>query len=313
MRSSPWLSLCTGKLEMAIRPVPKPNPNPIPPFDAKAYYADYDHEAVLALSRKTLITPLTYNRKGTVERCVGATNRHKLESKIYIHDDCSDEYDETWLAQFGDRVFRHPRSHGGKNGVKNLRSNIVKSVLGDFQPEVFKPWLDEDFGSEGPEYLYQVDSDGYHDPHFFYRLHEIMEKFPEWGSICLYNAYFHSPRGGRKDRFSDPHTVIREIGAGISMFVRMQSFRDNPLKVQVPDRRGWDGFYSIEIAKRKVFTSLVSFVEHFGKWGFHNKGNWERDRALNPTVYLSGVREDNISQIEAEHVITQKRMADEAC
>jgi hypothetical protein len=281
----------------------------ISPFDAAAHYADYDHEAVKALSRKTLITPLTYNRRGTVEMCIGATNRHKMEAKLYIHDDGSDEYDEEWLAQFCDRVYRHERSMGGKRGVKNLRSNITKSVLGDFKPEIFKPWLDEDFGSDGPEYLYHVDSDGLHDPHFFYRLHEIMGMYPNWGTICLYNAKFHSPRGKRTENgVIDPYTSVRGMAAGISMFFRMKSFRDNPKKVQVPDGRGWDGFYSREIACRKVVTSLVSFVEHYGKWGFHNKGNFDRDKAMNPTKYLFEGRPATIDKIEAEHKRTASRM-----
>ena len=306
---------------MAIRPDPANpaesktvrkvaiTPDSIPPFDAAAHYANYDHEAVLALSRKTLITPATYNRKGTVEQCVAATNRHKLEAKMYIHDDGSDEYGETWLQQFGDRVFRHKRSAGGKQGVKNLRSNITKSVLGDFQPDVFKPWLEEDFVSAGPEYLYHVDSDGLHDPYFFYRIHEIMELYPNWGTICLYNAKFHSPRGNRTENsVIDPYTSVRSMAPGISMFFRMQSFLDNPNKVQVPDGRGWDGFYSREVANRKVVTSLVSFVEHYGKWGFHNKGNFDRDRALNPTKYLTDGRQSTIEKIESEHVLTTKRM-----
>lgn len=308
---------------MAIRPDPK-NPAPstgvgggaaikpdgIPPFDAAGHFADYDHEAVKELSRKTLITPATYNRKGTAELCVGATNRHKLEAKLYIHDDGSDEYDEIWLAQFADRVYRHDRSRGGKQGVKNLRSNITKSVLGDFKPEIFKPWLEEDFGTEGPEYLYHVDSDGYHDPHFFYRIHEIMQKYPNWGSICLYNAKFHTPRGRRSERtVVDAHTVVREASPGISMFLRVKSFRDNPNNVQVPDGRGWDGYYSIEVAGRKVVTSLVSYVEHYGKWGFHNKGNFDRDKSINPTRHLVETRKETIARIEEEHVRTQNHMS----
>jgi hypothetical protein len=274
-----------------------------PPLDAEEYFADYDHEAVLALSRKTLICPATYNRRGTVKVCVGATNSHKLEAKLYIHDDGSDEYDVDWLSQFGDRVFRHPRSRGGKQGVKDLRSNIVKSIMGDYVPDTFLPWLTEDFGPQGPEYLYMVDSDGYHDPHFFYRIHEMLET-PNWGAICLYNAKFHAPRGRKVEKAIHNQAAIRGMGAGISMFFRMESFRKNPRKVQVPDRRGWDGFYSREIALRRVATSLVSYVEHLGKWGFHNKGNFDRCRALNPTEHLVSIRGNAIKEIEAEHART---------
>jgi len=290
---------------------PNPIAPPLPPFDAEAHFADYDHAAVRELSSKTVICPATFNRKATVKACVGATNKHKLSGKMYIHDDGSSEYNAKWLQQFGDRdrVYRHPHGLGGKKGVKNLRSNIVKSLLGDFKPETFNPWLAEDFGEEeGPEFLYMVDSDGYHDPHFFYRLHEIMKVAPNWGCICLYNAKFHSPRGRRREKeINQSYTALRGMSAGISMFFRLESFRKKRGRIQVPDGRGWDGYYSREIAGRKVVTSLISYVEHFGKWGFHNRGNFERDRALNPTVYLDSVRDATIEQIEREHAASQKK------
>lgn len=281
-----------------------------PPFDAEKHFKDYDRDAVLELSRKTLIAPATFNRRGTVEMCVGSTNKYKLKAKQYIHDDGSIEYDEQWLAQFGDRVFRHPRSAGGRTGVKNLRSNIVKSIIGDYEPDTFKPWIEEDFGETGPEYLYMVDSDAYHDPHFFYRLHEIMELYPSWGAICLYNAKFHSPRKGRPDKGNiDHNTTVRSMCPGISMFIRMKSFTDNPKRIQVPDRRGWDGFYSREVAKRKIVTSLVSFAEHMGKWGFHNKGNFDRDRALRPTKHLFEMRPAGMKKLDLEYIKTRKLKA----
>jgi hypothetical protein len=94
------------------------------------------------------------------------------------------------------------------------------------------------------------------------------------------------------------------------MFFRVQNFRDNEAKVQVPDGRGWDGYYSQTFGARKVVQSLVSYVEHYGKWGFHNKGNFDRDRALNPTTYLAAVRDATIKKIEATFVETQKAVAE---
>lgn len=290
-----------------------------PPFDAEAHFKDYDHEAVKELSRKTLLCPATYNRKGTVEQCLSVTYANLMEAKMYIHDDGSDEYDGEWLEQFADRVYVHPRSCGGKRGVKNLRSNIVKSVIGmpltdmkknEYGSEI-NNWVKEDFGPEGPEYLYMVDSDGMHDPHFFYRLHEMMQLRPNWGVICLYSAKFHAPRRNKAEVTPlDRYTTVRGMAAGISMFFKVQSFRDNPGKVQVPDGRGWDGYYSQAIGARKVVQSLVSYVEHYGKWGFHNKGNFDRDRALNPTTYLASRRNAAIKKIEATFVETQKAVAD---
>lgn len=281
------------------------------PFDSEEHFKDYDHDAVMELSKKTVICPATFNRKGTVEQCLSVTNAHKLGAKMYIHDDGSDEYDEAWLGQFCDRVFRHPRSAGGKKGVKNLRSNIAKSLLGAYEPETFSRWLNQDFGPEGPEFLYMVDSDGMHDPYFFYRIHEMMQLSPNWGAISLYSAKFHSPRNQRIEKSPiDKHTVLRNVGPGISLFFRVQSFRDKPKQVQVPDRRGWDGYYCQQIAARRIITSLVSYVEHYGKWGFHNKGSFDRDRALNPTKFLVDRRAETIKQIEAEYKKTQKTLAE---
>jgi hypothetical protein len=137
-----------------------------------------------------------------------------------------------------------------------------------------------------------------------------MNLYEPWGSICLYNAKFHAPKRSRPEPgpVIDFQTVVRHMSAGISMFFRMRSFRERPTKVQVPEMRGWDGYYSREIAEQKIVTSLVSYVEHFGKWGFHNKGNFDRDRALNPTLYLSEVRNAALMDIERKHGTTLKRM-----
>ena len=94
------------------------------------------------------------------------------------------------------------------------------------------------------------------------------------------------------------------------MFFRVESFRSQQAKVQVPDGRGWDGYYSQTFGARKVVQSLVSYVEHYGKWGFHNKGNFDRDRALNPTQYLAGKRPAAIKKIEATFIETQKAVAE---
>ena len=286
-----------------LRTPPPTNKNIIPrSLNSEEYYASYDHEAVLQLSSRTIICPATYERKPTVERCVGSTNKFKLRSKVYIHDDGSTQYDEQWLQQLGDRVYRHKHGEGGRKGVKNLRSNIVKSIIGSFHPSIFQPWIEEDFGTEGPEYVYMVDSDGYHDPCFFYRIHEIMNVYPEWGVICLYNAQFHSPKRNLPEKnLVDHMTAVRGMSAGISMFFRMQDFKDRPKHIQVPDGRGWDGYYSQMIGGRKIANSLVSFVEHMGRWGFHNKGNWERDRALFPTKYLEDIRDETIKEIDDEY------------
>jgi hypothetical protein len=82
------------------------------------------------------------------------------------------------------------------------------------------------------------------------------------------------------------------------MFLRLSSFLDKPNRIRIPERRGWDGYYSNEIARQRIATSLVSYVEHFGKWGFHNRGNFDRDRALNPTAYLAGIRNETLKKIE---------------
>ena len=157
---------------------------------------------------------------------------------------------------------------------------------------------------------YTVSADKF-DPHFFYRLHEIMELRPNWGVICLYSAKFHAPRRNRAEvNPIDRHTTVRGMAAGISMFFRVESFRSQQAKVQVPDGRGWDGYYSQTFGARKVVQSLVSYVEHYGKWGFHNKGNFDRDRALNPTQYLAGKRPAAIKKIEATFIETQKAVAE---
>ena len=261
-------------------------------FDPEQHFSLTPLEPVLELARKTVIVVATWNRRKTVEICLNQVADYKLGSSLWIYDDGSDEYDEEFLWNIGDKVYRQPHGIGGREGVKKLRSFITKSVLyPGYRPH--DEWLPQDF-PDGIEYIYHIDSDVFHDPWFFYRIYEITQTVQDYGAICLYNPKFRM--SSRKQRsnprtFPDMHTVIRTSGYGCSLFFRKQSFLDQSEHIDVPEGGvGWDLHYSATIARARIAMSSTSYVEHFGYGGMHNDDDNQKTRAMHPTLYLSKTR-----------------------
>jgi len=59
---------------------------------------------------------------------------------------------------------------------------------------------------------------------------------------------------------------------------------------------------------RLVITSDISYVDHFGFTGLHNR-NPERDKAISPTVYLKRNRPKTLRKIveKERNYLTKKR------
>ena len=272
----------------------------MPPFDPEQNFSEDIFDRVLSLARKTVIVATTWNRKNTVDVCLRQTAIYRLGSPLWVYDDGSDEYSEEFLLDIADRVYRQAHGEGGREGVKKLRSLIMNSIL----QEGYAPhdeWIPEDF-PEGLEYIYHIDSDVIHDPWFFHRIYELSQKFPEFGAICLYNPKFHP--SSKKCRinprtFPDIHTVVRTAGYGCSMFFPLRKFKENLGHVDIPEGGvGWDLYYSQHIAQGNVIMSATSYVDHLGKGGIHNDISHQKTRAINPTLYLTEIRNNAIKAMK---------------
>jgi hypothetical protein len=96
---------------------------------------------------------------------------------------------------------------------------------------------------------------------------------------------------------------MRRYGAGISHFYdrnmveKILSVLDN--QTETPNY-GWD-YQVSDYMKLPMVVTKTSYVEHFGALedSMHTqKGDWDRDRAINPTTYLKDIRNDIIEYLE---------------
>ncbi len=144
--------------------------------------------------------------------------------------------------------------------------------------------------SAGADAVYLTDSDALHDPEWFAAAVGGLLLAPV---SCLYNSRFHT--NATIEELAG--YALRTSAPGISMM-----FRRDALALAMPRLsfcpRSWDYWLPGEMGDR-IATTLQSFVEHIGAGGIHSEsGDFEHDRAINPTPYLEEKRRQVITQLQ---------------
>lgn len=220
-----------------------------------------------------------------------------INSKLYVYNDWSTDYDNEFLEPLCDNVVKLPESnHVVVKNESNKKGRGVQ-LLRWYQ---FREFLKSDF-----DLLYFTDSDAIHDINFEQQLISLYKKYTSKNGnhlpICLYDTIFHSqtPLKETNDVF------MRKTAPGIShlydkeMVQTIVNFLDT---LKEEPTYGWD-YYSIDWLKRPCLTTKISFVEHFGavEGSMHTPtGEWDRDRAKNPTKYLLDIRKNVIDYLEGK-------------
>ena len=209
--------------------------------------------------KSTLIVMTTFNRKDITEICVKNIHEHKRDASLWIVDDHSTEYDINWLQSIAPNATIVQFTE--KLGIEKLRYNI--------QVETLKTEY---------KFVYHTDNDAFHDPLWLVRLYELYyHNVPVLG---LYNTNHHFKHTVKE--YSN--YILRSACAGISFWIEQEKIKSLPTEFN----DSWDYEFCNMLGKRAV-VSEVSFVEHFGGGGIHNR-DFERDRAYNPTTFLKNER-----------------------
>ena len=242
---------------------------------------------------KLLIMMATYNRKGTTEVCLGDFYEQKHhKDKILIYDDHSDDYDLEWVSQFADQVIKLPK----KAGIIQMRIQHLIHFVKQNEYDV----------------VYFTDNDAIHDPDWRDKLKELYyldidgkHRRP----VCLYNSAFHG--NSTRSIYYKHRVFLRRTAPGISMLLDREMAimilnKLNNVQSQLLDKM-WDYLF-IDMLGRLVITSDISYVDHFGFTGLHNR-NPERDKAISPTVYLKRNRPKTLRKIveKERNYLTKKR------
>ena len=246
---------------------------------------------------KIIIALATFNRKKVTELCLANLKEilnTDTDSRLVIYDDASSIYDESFLKKYSNDVLRF-RITGG---IERSRARAFR----DFE----HIYLDYDL-------LYITDNDTIHDPYFLNILRDLYTvssvTYEKPLPIGLFNSVFHSQNENIiKD---EGETSLRKTCPGVSqcydrkMVKTILDFLNkNPI---YETAYGFDYFWPAQLRTPFLQTN-ISYLEHFARdkyeVGIHSTNNkknpkedFERDRALNPTKYLSDIREQIIETI----------------
>ena len=240
-----------------------------------------------------------YNRKMITELALENLQKYKGDgNELWVYNDWSTEYDNDFIEPLCDRVVKLPAS---KSVVVKNENNKNGMGVASLRWQQFRDFLREDRF----DYIYFTDSDAIHDPNFINILLETYNKYKLKNGdkipICLYDTVWHSqPQNLLKDGVD---VYMRRYAPGISHFYskdmvkKIVSVLDSLSEVKI---YGWD-YQTSDYLKLPFITTKISYVEHFGavKESMHTpQGQWDRDRANNPTQYLQDNRNSIISYLE---------------
>jgi hypothetical protein len=216
-----------------------------------------------------LIVMTTYNRMDITKICLKNIHDNMGSATLWIYDDYSTEYTIEDLKRIAPKA-EIKRAHK-KLGIERLRLQIQK-----------------DASNTGHKFIYHIDNDAYHDPNWIARIHDIYSRYPR-SLIGLYNTKHHFHR--TIEKIDD--VIKRQACPGISFFF------DKSILGEIPDKlyNSWDFVFGDKM--KPAIISDISYVEHFGANGIHNK-TFDSDVAFNPTDWLKSERKRIIESLTSK-------------
>jgi glycosyltransferase involved in cell wall biosynthesis len=249
---------------------------------------------------KILICVPVFNRKNITELVLENLYKYKEDATLYAYNDWSTEFDNDFLEPLCDKVFKLPASN--KVVVKNEKNKNGMGVqhLRWYQ---FREFLNQD----EHDYIYFTDSDALHDPNYIQVLKTMHGKYKMKNGdklpVSLYDTVWHSQPQNLLKEGSDVY--MRRTSAGISQLYSKDMVKKivDTLNKQSEDPiYAWD-YRAQEYLGLPFLTTKTSYVEHFGavKDSMHTpQGQWDRDRATNPSQYLKDIRNSVITYLEGK-------------
>jgi hypothetical protein len=248
---------------------------------------------------KIQINLAVYNRKKITELVIKNLDKYKKDSELVIYNDWSTEYDNDYLESITNCKVVKLSPH--KEVVYKSEKNINGMGITNLRWYQFREFLKQDVC----DYIYFTDSDALHDPDFVDILKNVYGKYKMKNGdklpVCLYDTMWHSQK--MNNLRENDEVWMRRTAPGIS-----QLYSKNMVKtiIEALDKEtnkhvyAWD-YRAPEWLGLPFLTTKTSYVEHFGADvdSMHTpKGEWNRDRAKNPSKYLKNIRESVILYLE---------------
>ena len=212
-----------------------------------------------------------FNRWNVTRFCLPSLFRPGVV--VTVWNDHSTDYGSGELANLWVDVRKEPQ----KLGIHNLRLLQLREFLRRDEP-----------------YLYLTDSDALHDPDWLERAGDLMTRAAV--PVTLYNSDRHVSRWG----VPVEEYEMRPTAPGISQFLSRAMVERAVHWLDANEVKTWEDwdYGLISIVGGKAATSLTSYVEHLGVGGMHSEeGEWDNDRAINPTPWLVQKRQEYLSRL----------------
>jgi hypothetical protein len=207
-----------------------------------------------------------------------AQTKRYARSQCYfqVYNDHSTEYDNSFLLPLADEVMQL----SVKKDIDRLRWHQFRKLLES----------DHDF-------LYLTDNDVIHDPDYVAVLKTLYRMGNGNLPVSLYNSIFTmQPRMilNRKNGI-----MLKTTAPGCSMFYDRNMVKKIVTMLDRGDKTfdylPWDN-KAVAYLGLPWITPETSYLEHYGAGGISNI-NYERDRAINPTLYLMERRESILNYL----------------
>ena len=242
---------------------------------------------------KILICVPVYNRKKITELALKSIYKNKKDATVWVYNDWSTEYDNDFLEPYADKVFKLEKS---KKIVVQNENNIFGMGVQHLRWHQLRSFIEQDEFDA----IYLTDSDAFHDPGYIDVLKtlysQVSDKKGKKLPISLYNSVFHT----LSTLENNGGIMLRKTAPGISqmydkemckIIVKELNSLDSDPEGGVYD---WWDYRCIEYLKRPIITTKNSYIEHYGavEGSLHtNRGDWDKDRAVNPTEGLKKDRD----------------------
>jgi len=199
----------------------------------------------------------TLNRKDITEFTLNNINQYKKDSKLFLYDDNSTDYDLSFLKQFTTNVI----SYKEKTGIAKIRKHQIKHFI-----------------DSNSDFCYLTDNDTIHDEFFIDKLLEIYEQFN--GISSIFNTDFHKTESEYNENL-----LVKKVITGNSIFFN-RKYALNVYNSITNDRLPCDNWdWQISHAFDNFVISKTSYCEHLGWRGIHSSYD-NPCRAINPTEFL---------------------------
>lgn len=208
---------------------------------------------------KIMFAMATYNRKETLETCIGSLSKidNLNEIDLFVFDDCSSDYDYDFLQEkisFAKKIVRRDMNLKADKNIYNMYLDFLNSEY---------------------DYLFETDSDMLFNKDIIYLLKQVISSMKSNQVISFYNSNNHDVSNERPIYINGIKFLSKkDIGSAGVLFSRLAIEK---IVKNVDISNGFSGYdykWSEYLLNNgfSIYVSENSYLQHIGFIGQNNDG-----------------------------------------